>query len=144
LFTGGYDHLQLLDERISPSGGLGFHAIASKKTTLDILGGIGYTYENYSDGLVNNFINATVGEEFVHNFNDKTAITENLYIFPYLNDLGNYRGTFTFGVASKFYKSLTWNVNFGDIYNSVPVPGKTNNDLVLTTGVGVTFGGAPK
>lgn len=144
LFGGGYDHLQLLDERLSPAGGLGFHAIASKNTTLDILGGIGYTYENYSTGLVNNFVNITVGEEFAHNFNAKTAITENLYIFPYLNDLGNYRGTFNFGVASKFYKSLTWNVNFGDIYNSVPVVGLKNNDLVLTTGVGVTFGGAPK
>ncbi len=144
LFAGGYDHLQLLDERLSPSGGLGFHAIATKTTTLDFLGGLGYTYENYSTGLVNNFLNLTVGEEFAHNFNDKTAITENLYVFPYLNDLGNFHGNFNFGIASKFYKNLTWNVNFGDIYNSVPVVGLKNNDLVLTTGVGVTFGGAPK
>ncbi len=144
LFGGGYDHLQLLDERLSPSGGLGFHLIASKVTTLDILGGIGYTYENYSNGLVNNFVNATIGEEFSHNFTEKTAVTETLYFFPYLNDAGNYRGTFTFGVASKFYRAFTWNLNFGDIYNSVPVPGKKNNDLQLTTGLGVTFGGKPK
>ena len=150
LFAGGYDHLQLLDERLSPSGGLGFHVIASKVTTLDLLGGIGYTYENYSAGgvnnmgLVNNFINATVGEEFAHNFTANTAVTENLYFFPYLNDTGNYRGAFNFGVASKFYRALTWNLNFGDIYNSVPVPGKRNNDLVLTTGLGVTFGAKPK
>lgn len=144
LFAGGYDHLQLLDERLSPTGGLGFHAIASKTTTLDILGGIGYTYENYSNGLVNNLVNVTVGEEFAHNINDKTAVTENLYFFPYLNDTGNYRGTFNFGVASKFYKALAWNVNFGDIYNSIPVPGKKDNDLVLTTGIGVTFGAKPK
>lgn len=150
LFAGGYDHLQLLDERLSPSGGLGYHVIASKATTLDVLGGIGYTYENYSaggvnnTGLVNNFINATIGEEFSHNFTEKTSIIENLYFFPYLNDAGNYRGTFNFGVASKFYRALTWNLNFGDIYNSVPVPGKRNNDLLLTTGLGVTFGAKPK
>ena len=95
-------------------------------------------------GLTNNFINATIGEEFQHSFTEKTAITENLYFFPYLNDAGNYRGTFTFGVASKFYRAMTWNLNFGDIYNSVPVPGKRNNDLVLTTGLGITFGAAPK
>jgi Protein of unknown function, DUF481 len=150
LLAGGYDHLQLLDARISPSLGLGFHVIASKATTLDVLGGIGYTYESYSaggvddTGLTNNFINATIGEEFQHSFTEKTAITENLYFFPYLNDAGNYRGTFTFGVASKFYRAMTWNLNFGDIYNSVPVPGKRNNDLVLTTGLGITFGAAPK
>ena len=144
LFAGGYDHLQLLDERLSPSGGLGFHAIATKTTTLDLFGGIGYTYENYSTGLVNNFINATVGEQFGHNFTPNTAITESLYFFPYLNDAGNYRGAFNFGVASKFYKALTWNLNFGDIYNSVPVPGKKDNDLQLTTGLGITFGAKPK
>lgn len=140
LFAGGYDHLQLLDERLSPSGGLGFHAIASKTTTLDILGGIGYTYENYSTGLENNFINVTVGEEFAHNFNATNALTETLYFFPYLNDAGNYRGTFNLGYASKFYRALTWNLTFSDIYNSVPVPGKKDNDLVLTTGLGITFG----
>jgi putative salt-induced outer membrane protein YdiY len=44
LFAGLYDHLQDLNERLSPNGGLGYHLIASKVTTLDILGGIGYTY----------------------------------------------------------------------------------------------------
>ncbi|MGC2108624.1 MAG: DUF481 domain-containing protein [Candidatus Korobacteraceae bacterium] len=144
LFSGLYDESQDLNERLSPTGGLGFHVIASKVTTLDILGGIGYTYENYSspapNGLTNNFINATVGEEFSHNFTANTVVTENLYFFPYLNDAGNYRGTFNFGIASKFYKAFTWNLNFGDLYNSQPVPGKRNNDVILTTGLGITFG----
>ncbi len=144
LFAGLYDHLQLLDERISPNGGLGYHVIASKVTTLDLLGGIGYTYENYSTGITNNIINATVGEEFMHQFTASTSMTERLYFYPYLNQNGNYRGTFDFGLASKFYRSLTWNLNFGDIYNSQPVPGKKDNDLLLTTGLGVTFGGKGK
>jgi putative salt-induced outer membrane protein YdiY len=144
LFAGLYDHLQLLNERISPNGGLGYHLIASKMTTLDILGGIGYTYENYFTGETNNIINATVGEELTHKFNATTTITERLYFYPYLNQNGNYRGTFDFGLASKFYRSLTWNLNFGDIYNSQPVPGKKDNDLLLTTGLGLTFGGKAK
>jgi putative salt-induced outer membrane protein len=144
LFAGMYDHAQDLDERISPNGGLGYHLIATKVTTLDVLGGIGYTYENYSNGVVNNLINANVGEEFSHNFTPNTSVVEQLYFFPYLNDTGNYRGTFNFGVASKFYRGLTWNLNFGDIYNSQPVEGKRNNDVVLTTGLGITFGAKPK
>lgn len=144
LFAGMYDDLQGLNERLSPNGGLGYHVINTKATTLDVLGGIGYTYENYVGGVVNNFINATVGEVLTHNFTENTAINEKLYFFPYLNDAGNYRGTFDFGVASKFYRALTWNLNFGDIYNSQPLVGKKNNDLVLTTGLGITFGAKPK
>ncbi len=142
LFAGMYDHAQLLDERISPNGGLGYHVIASKLTTLDVLGGIGYTYEHYDTGMTHNIINANVGEELTHHFTTNTSIFEQLYFFPYLNDAGNYRGTFNFGVASKFYKAFTWNLNFGDIYNSQPVPGKRNNDIVFTTGLGVAFGKA--
>jgi putative salt-induced outer membrane protein len=144
LFAGGYDHAQDLDVRISPNGGLGYHLIANKATTLDVLGGIGYTYESYDTGLTHNIINANVGEELTHNFTATTSVYERLYFFPYLNDAGNYRGTFDFGVASKFYKMLTWNLVFGDIYNSQPVTGKRNNDIVFTTGLGVTFGAKPK
>ncbi len=144
LFAGLYDHLQLLDERLSPNGGLGYHLIASKVTTLDLLGGIGYTYENYSTGMINNIINATVGEELMHKFTATTSMTESLYFYPYLNQNGNYRGAGNVGLASKFYRALTWNLNFGDIYNSQPVPGKKNNDLLLTTGIGITFGAKAK
>jgi putative salt-induced outer membrane protein YdiY len=144
LFSGMYDDLQDLNERLSPNGGLGYHVINSKVTTLDLFGGIGYTYENYSNGVVNNYINATVGEEFTHSFTANTAVNEKLYFFPYLNNAGNYRGTFDFGLASKFYRAFTWNLNFGDIYNSKPIVGKKNNDLVLTTGLGITFGAKPK
>jgi putative salt-induced outer membrane protein YdiY len=144
LFSGMYDHAQLLDVRISPNGGLGYHVIASKVTTLDLLGGIGYTHESYSDGVVNNIINATIGEELTHKFNATTSLNQRFYFFPYLNQNGNYRGTFDLGVASKFYRALTWNLNFGDIYNSQPVDGKKNNDLLITTGIGITFGGKAK
>ncbi len=144
MFSGLYDDLQDLNERLSPNGGLGFHVIASKTTTFDVLGGIGYTYENYSDGTINNYINATIGEILTHNFTATTSMTENLYFYPYLNDGGNYRGVGNFGLASKFYKALTWNLNFGDIYNSKPIPGKKDNDLVLTTGLGITFGAKSK
>ena len=144
LLAGSYDHAQDLNERIGPSGGLGYHVIASKVTTLDLLGGIGYTYENYFTGETNNLINVTLGEEFTHKFSPNTSMFENLYFFPYLNESGNYRGNFDFGLASKLYRAITWNLNFGDRYNSKPVAGKKNNDVLLTTGLGLTFGAKPK
>ena len=147
LFAGSYDHAQDLNVRISPSGGLGYHVIASKMTTLDLLGGFGYTYENYSSGyngsttgVTNNLINATIGDEFSHKFTPNTSIVQDFYFFPYLNEGGNYRGVFDFGIASKLYHAITWNLNFGDRYNSKPVAGNKNNDVLFTTGLGLTFG----
>jgi putative salt-induced outer membrane protein YdiY len=141
LFAGSYDHAQDLNERISPSGGLGYHVIASPATTLDLLGGFGYTYENYSTGLTNNLLNATIGDEFSHKFTANTSVIQDFYFFPYLNSGGGYRGVFDLGLASKLYRAITWNFNFGDRYNSRPVAGKKNNDVLLTTGLGLTFGG---
>ena len=140
LFAGSYDHAQDLNVRISPSGGLGYHLIADKMTTLDLLGGFGYTYENYSGGPTNNLMNATIGDEFAHKFSANTSMIQDFYFFPYLNDGGGYRGVFDFGLSTKLYRVLTWNLNFGDRYNSKPVEGKKNNDILLTTGLGFAFG----
>ncbi len=151
LFNGAYDHAQDLNARISPSGGLGYHLIASKMTTLDLLGGFGYTYESYSTGyngsttgVTNNLINATIGDEFSHKFTANTSVVQDFYFYPYLNGIGGYQGVFDFGVASKFYRAFTWNLNFGDRYNSRPVAGKKDNDVLLTTGLGLAFGGKAK
>jgi hypothetical protein len=47
-------------------------------------------------------------------------------------------------IVDKIYRALTWNLNFGDRYNSAPVEGKRNNDILLTTGLDFTFGATPK
>jgi len=144
LFAGAYDHAQDLNVRLNPSGGLGYHAIASKMTTLDLLGGFGYTYENYSTGLTNNLMNATIGDEFSHKFTANTSVMQDFYFFPYLNGGGGYRGVFDFGLSSKLYRAITWNLNFSDRYNSKPVAGNKNNDILLTTGLGLAFGAKGK
>ena len=112
--------------RLSPSGGLGYHLIASPVTfTLDLLGGFGYTYEHYSTPITNNLMNATIGDEFMHKFTANTTVNQDFYFFPYLNDGGGYRGVFDFGVASKFYRAFTWNLNFGDaILTASPCPAR--------------------
>ena len=45
--------LQDLDLRGVYGGGLGYHAIKSDNTTLDLLAGLNYTHETYSNGAVN-------------------------------------------------------------------------------------------
>jgi putative salt-induced outer membrane protein YdiY len=142
-FAGGYDELQDLNYRITPNGGLGFHAIATPRTTLDLLGGFGYTRESYTTGLTNNLLTATLGDEFAYKLFKSTTVIQNLYYLPALNNTSIYHINGNFGIATKLNGWLTSNLNFNDRYNSAPVLGNKNNDILFTAGVGFTFGGKP-
>jgi len=147
VFAGGYDELQDLNYRLMPGGGLGFHAIATPKTTLDLLFGLGYTRESFSGGatyLVNNLITATLGDEFTHKLGARTSIMQNLYYLPSLNETSNYRVTGNFGITTKLNGWMTANMLFNDRYFSQPVLGNKNNDILFTTGLGFTFGAKAK
>ena len=146
--------LQSLGLRSVGSGGLGYHAIKSANTTLDFLAGINYTHETYhfiagdptavppvpdTPGVTHNFAALTLGEELNQKLGKSTVITQNLYFYPDLQDTGEYRGTFNFGTVTKISKWLGWQNQFGDIYVSNPPTGAKKNDLILTTGLNVTF-----
>ena len=147
--------LQYLDLRAVYTGGFGFHAIKSDHTTLNVLGGINYTHETYSNGAVNTpvtipptyvsygktnkFAALTLGEELNHKLGKTTVVTENFYFYPNLQQTGEYRANFNLGTVTKISKWLGWQNQFGDIYVSNPPTGSKNNDLILTTGLNFSF-----
>jgi putative salt-induced outer membrane protein len=133
------DALQGLNLRSVFGGGLGFHAIKNDNTTLDFLGGLNYTRESYTT-LHRNLVALTLGEELMHKFRKNTVLNERLYFFPDLNSAGNYRGTFDFASVTKISKWFGWQNSFEDVYVSNPPVGKKKNDIILTTGLNVSFG----
>jgi putative salt-induced outer membrane protein YdiY len=133
------DALQDLSLRSVFGGGAGYHVIKSDSTTLDLLGGLNYTHESYTT-FTRNFAALTLGEELMHKLGKSTVLNEQLSIFPDLNSLGDYRGTLTFATVTKFTKLLGWQNSFNDVYVTNPPPGKKQNDLILTTGLNVSFG----
>jgi putative salt-induced outer membrane protein len=133
--------LQDLNLRTVIGGGLGFHAIATDRTTLDFLVGPNYTRENYSI-LKRNFAALTLGQELSHHLGASTLLTQKLYFLPDLSDTGQYRVTFTFGSVTKLSKWLGWQNAFGDIYVTNPpaaTPTLKKNDIILTTGLNLAF-----
>jgi len=133
------DALQSLNLRSVFGGGAGYHTIKNDNTTLDLLAGLNYTHESYT-GLTRNFAALTLGEELMHKLGKSTVLNESLAFFPDLNDLGEYRGTFNFVTTTKMNKWLGWQNSFSDIYVTNPPLGKKQNDILLTTGLSVTFG----
>jgi putative salt-induced outer membrane protein YdiY len=133
------DALQGLNLRSVFGGGIGFHAIKNDNTTLDFLGGLNYTRESYTT-LHRNLVALTLGEELMHKLGKSTVLNERLYFFPDLNSAGNYRGTFDFASVTKISKWFGWQNSFEDVYVSNPPAGKKQNDIILTTGLNVSFG----
>jgi putative salt-induced outer membrane protein len=131
------DALQGLNLRSVFGGGLGYHAIKSDNTTLDLLAGPNYTRENYTT-LTRNFASLTLGEEFMHKFN-RTVLSQKAYFYPNLSDTGEYRTKFDFGTVTKINKWFGWQNTFSDIYVTNPPTGKKRNDILFTTGLNLAF-----
>ncbi len=149
--------LQDLDLRGVYGGGLGYHAIKSDNTTFDLLAGVNYTHETYSNGTVNTpitnpptytsygvtqrFAALTLGEELMHKAGKSTVITEKLYLYPDLSSgySGQYRGEFDFGTVTKISKWLGWQNQGSDIYVSNPPLATKQNDVIFTTGLNFSF-----
>lgn len=132
------DDLQDLNIRSVFSGGLGYHAIKSERTTLDLLAGANYTHEKYTT-FTRNFAGLTLGEELLTKLSSSTVLTQKLYFYPDLSESGEYRATFNFGTVTKISKWLGWQNAFGDIYVTNPPAGKRQNDILLTTGLNFSF-----
>ncbi|MBV9339735.1 MAG: DUF481 domain-containing protein [Acidobacteria bacterium] len=133
------DALQGLNLRSVFGGGLGYHVIKRENTTLDLLAGADYTHESYTT-LSRNLIALIVGEELSHKLGKSTTLNQRLNFYPDVNHAGDFRTTFDFGTVTKIHKWLGWQNSFSDIYVTDPPAGKKQNDVILTTGLNVSFG----
>lgn len=141
-----YDDLQKLDIRSILGAGVGWHAIASKSTTLDLLFGGSWTHEKYGTGLVNNIFAPSLGEQLTHKMSANTVFTEQTFFYPYVSSglAGDYRVAFDSGLNTKISKWLAWQTTLSDHYVTNPLPGTKGNDLLLSTGLGITLAGGKK
>jgi putative salt-induced outer membrane protein len=147
--------LQYLDLRSVYTGGFGYHAIKNDKTQLDLLGGVNYTHETYSNGaeitpvtipptyesygVTNRYVALTLAETLTQKLGKSTVVTQNMSFFPNLQQTGQYRFTFNLGTVTKINKWFGWQNQFSEIYVSNPPSDAKDNDVVFTTGLNFTF-----
>jgi putative salt-induced outer membrane protein YdiY len=94
--------LQDLSLRSILGGGIGFHAIKHPNTTLDLLAGVNYTHESYSDVVDPNVTqpstppyityspsystaNLSFGDTFMHKLGKSTTLNQTFLIYPGLS-----------------------------------------------------------
>ena len=148
--------LQHLDLRTVFGGGFGYHALKTARSTFDLFGGLSYDRDSFGTytltnptpppalttipSSIENSAEAVLGEEFDSKLSKRTALTERLSFYPNLSHTGDYRFQFDSTLATQLKNWLSWQFTFGDHYISYPPPGLKGNDILLSTGLRVTWG----
>ncbi len=134
-----YNEIQLLDLRAVLGGGLGYYFVKNERAQFQVFGGGAYNREKFATGETRNSGELLVGEELTYKMSDRVLFKERFQFFPNLSETGEYRMTFDSLLTTKITKWLTWNVTLSDRYISNPPFTSKKNDLLFTTGIGVTF-----
>ena len=134
-----FDQFQDLDLRFVLGGGLGFHALKTERSVLDLLAGIDYNHSSFSTPLTRSSAEFFWGDEYALKLTGATSLVQSYRMFHDLTNTGDYRVNFDIGASTKIGKWLSWDVSLSDRYLSHPAPGRKTNDFLYTTGLGVTF-----
>lgn len=134
-----HDRFQQLNLRNVIGGGLGYHAVKTAATNLDLFGGASLNQEYFST-LTRRSGEVLAGESLDHKLSTSFSVRERLEFYPNVSSLGDYRVVFDLGAITKINKVFSWQVDASDRYITNPVNGLKGNDLLFTTGVRVAFG----
>jgi hypothetical protein len=145
------DKFQDLKFRGVFGGGLGFHAIKNDRAQLDLLGGFSFNHESFnkpiappSPGTTRNSGEVYWGDDFGWKINKSSSFTQSFRMFNNISDTGEYRVNFDVGTVTKIAKWLSWQVTASDRYLTNPAPGRKTNDLLLSSGIRLTFTQLPQ
>lgn len=148
------NELQNLDLRQVYGGGFGYHVIKTDRALLDVFGGISYQRDAFGQytlagrpitaipASTSNTAAAVIGEEFDAKLNKRSKFSERFTVYPNLTHTGDFRSQFDATLVTQFKTWLSWQVTFSDSYINYPPPGLKANDLLLSTGLRVTWGKA--
>lgn len=134
-----FDEFQKLDLRFAGGGGLGWHAVKTERTLFDLFGGGDLNKEFFSTGLKRTSGEVLVGNELMHKLSNVTSLRERFVFFPNVSELGQHRVTFDVSALASLKKWFGWQITLSDRYLSNPLPGTKKNDVLLTTGIRLTF-----
>jgi hypothetical protein len=83
---------------------------------------------------------ANLGEEFDTKLGGRSTFSETFNYFPNISGPSGYRYTFNSVLSTAISKWLGWQFSLSDNFISNPPGGIKKNDLLLSTGLRLTFG----
>ncbi len=138
---------------------IGGHLIKTKTKQFDLFAGVGYNQEFFGAYVLPNpapppvtlafaavtqrNAEANAGETFSTKLGSRSTFNETFNYFPNLSGPSGYRYTFNSVLSTAISKWLGWQLSLNDNFLSNPPTGIKKNDLLLSTGLRLTFG-SPK
>ena len=132
------DDFQKLDLRMNVGGGFGWHTLKTERLTLDFFGGGSLNREYFTD-LKRTSGDLVAGNELTLKLSGRTSFKEKTVYFPDMSELGEYRLSFDAFVATALSNWLSWQLAVSNRYLSNPVSGTRPNDVIISTGLRLTF-----
>jgi hypothetical protein len=139
LNTYEHDHFQNLALRFVAGGGAGINAVKTDRTSLSFNAGGDYMRENFTDTSNRNSGELNFGDDFLYKLSASTNVTQSWRFFPNLTFTGEYRTNFDMSAVTAIKKWLGFHISASDHFVSNPVLGHQKNDLILSTGLRLTF-----
>jgi len=135
-----YDKFQNLDLRGVFGGGLGRHVVKSDTTTFDVFGGGNLNKEFFANNVSRTSGEVQIGDLLNHKMNRSLLLTQTLVFFPNVSNGGEYRMNLDASAVVTLRRWLGFHMTLSDRYLSNPIlPGIKKNDVLLTTGIRLSF-----
>jgi YD repeat-containing protein len=148
--------LQNLNLQNVVDGGIGSHLIKTKNAQFDVFAGAGYNQEffgaytlpnptpppatNPFPAVTQRNAEANAGEAFSAKLGSRSTFSETFNYFPNLSGPSGYRYTFNTALSTAISRWLGWQFSLNDGFLSNPPTGIKKNDLIISTGLRLTFG----
>jgi len=134
-----HDRFQSLDLRAVFGGGLGWTAVKNDKSNLAVQAGADYEHEAFTPNISRNSAELNFGDDYLYKLSAATSVTQSFRMFPNLSDTGQYRINFDLTAVTAIKKWLGWHLTFSDRFLSNPLFGRLRNDVILSTGLRLSF-----
>lgn len=137
---GLYDSIANIKYRATLSVGVGYYLIKETNTDLSVEFGPGYIFQKLGPDE-SNFATLRAGEKFHHALSDRARIWEMAEWLPKVEDFNNYIINAEIGIEADLTKNKNFTIRsyVQDTYNSVPAPGRKDNDMKWVTAIAYKF-----
>jgi putative salt-induced outer membrane protein YdiY len=134
-----HSQLQSLNLRQTYGAGVGRDLLHRKTFDLQALGGMTFVNEHFAGQVIRKSGEGLIGEKLKWQLTRWLSLDHALSFYPNLTDGGRFRIESTSTLSTKITDNFSFNTTYTDHYLSQPLPGHQKNELILTTGVGMTF-----
>ena len=96
------------------------------------------TFEQTDDGY-DQYPSLMLAERLRHRFNDRVSLKQSVVVTSAFDEPERYSLASKLALDTKLNSHLSWRCELESRYENLPVNGRDHHDLLLTTGVALSF-----